>query len=246
MSSFVRLIVAEYLRSLFDKKFRSVYKGQRSYSQSGEDIIIANIFRQLKISHPSYLDIGAHHPSILSNTCYFYRHGSKGVNIEPDPYLYRRFLYKRKKDINLNIGIGSDDDPSAEFYIMTNRVLNTFSKEEVEIAQLTRNCAIKKKIEIKLLSINRILESYFPEKAPDFVSIDTEGLDLEILRNFDFSRYRPKVFCVETLVHHEDRTVSKNDEIMRLMEDNGYFVYHDTFINTVFADGACVPFFRHG
>ena len=236
MYYFIRLIVVEYLRSLFDKKFRMSYKGRRSYSQLGEDIIVANIFRRLQIIHPSYLDIGAHHPSILSNTCYFYRTGSKGVNIEPDPYLYQRFLYNRRKDINLNVGIGLNNNESADFYVMSNRVLNTFSKEDAEIARSNRNCYIKKVIKIKLLSIDMILASYFPENVPNFVSIDTEGFDLEILKGFDFSRYRPKVFCVETLIHHEDKTTSKNSEVMQLMQSNGYFVYCDTFINTIFVD----------
>jgi FkbM family methyltransferase len=198
--------------------------------------MIANIFRRLQIVHPSYLDIGAHHPSIISNTCYFYKRGSRGVNIEPDPYLYKRFTYKRRRDINLNIGIGSNDNEPADFYVMSKRVLNTFSKEDAEIARLNRNCKIKEVIKIKLLSIDSVLKSYFPENAPDFISIDAEGLDLEILKGIDFSRYRPKVFCVETLIYHQDKTTSKNTEVMQLMQDNGYFAHDDTFINTVFVD----------
>jgi len=244
MYHFIRLFVIEYLRSLYDKKFRLAYNGHRSYSQSGEDIIVANIFRRLQIIHPSYLDIGAHHPSILSNTCYFYKNGSIGVNVEPDPYLYKRFPYKRRKDINLNVGVGLNGDDLADFYIMSNRVLSTFSKDDSEIAQLKRNCKIKKVLKIKLLSIDQILKTYFPEKAPDFVSIDTEGLDLDILKGIDFSRYRPKVFCVETLIHNNDNTTSKNSELIKLMQDNGYVAYCDTFINTIFVDQNYTFFFK--
>jgi hypothetical protein len=67
---------AENLFSKFEKK---------SFSQSGEDLIIDFIFNALGISRPSYIDIGAHHPYYLNNTAIFYLRGARGINIEPDP-----------------------------------------------------------------------------------------------------------------------------------------------------------------
>ena len=73
-------------------------------------------------------------------------------------------------------------------------------------------------------------------KYPDFVSLDVEGLDTEILKSLDFSRFRPEVFCVETLDYSEDKTARKNQDIFRIMENNGYVVYADTNLNTIFVE----------
>lgn len=51
--------------------FSSIRHQLPSYSQCGEDRILAFIFRSLGIDKPSYLDIGAHHPYMLNNTMYF-------------------------------------------------------------------------------------------------------------------------------------------------------------------------------
>ncbi|MFM6249337.1 MAG: hypothetical protein ACKPEQ_09345, partial [Dolichospermum sp.] len=66
--------------TLFNKDSKHI-----SYSQCGEDLIINFIFNNLGIINPSYLDIGAHHPTYLSNTYSFYRKGCQGVCVEPDP-----------------------------------------------------------------------------------------------------------------------------------------------------------------
>ena len=80
-----------------------------TYSQTGEDIIINFIFNARGISYPSYLDIGAFHPYELSNTYFFYKKGSKGINIEPNPNSIQLFEELRPFDINLNIGIGASN-----------------------------------------------------------------------------------------------------------------------------------------
>src|ERR1700722_12304583 len=102
-----------------------------SYAQSGEDLIVDFIFNHIGISNPSYLDIGAHHPFYLSNTAHFYEKGCKGINIEPDPELFKLFTHYRKDDLNLNIGIGAGKG-NADFYIISTPTLNTFSKHEAE------------------------------------------------------------------------------------------------------------------
>ena len=59
-----------------------------SYSQAGEDQLVRYLFQSMGIANPTYLDIGANHPYICSNTFLFYSRGSKGVCIEPDEYCF--------------------------------------------------------------------------------------------------------------------------------------------------------------
>ncbi len=77
----------------------------RTYSQNGEDLILALAFKHLHIEHPTYLDIGANKPFKGNNTALFYKRGAHGINIEPDPSVFSELARKRKRDINLNVGI---------------------------------------------------------------------------------------------------------------------------------------------
>lgn len=210
--------------------------GRVSYSQCGEDLILEHILGEyLRIPQPSYLDLGAHHPTYLSNTYRFYRKGSSGVCVEPDPVLCAPLRAARPRDVCLNAGVGSSDAGGADFYVMSARTLNTFSKQEAERYQSYGTYTIQEVVKVPLMSVNTILEKHFATR-PDFVSLDVEGLDFEILKAFDFSKYRPPAFCVETLTYTEDKTEEKKQDILDLMSSKGYFVYADTYINTIFVE----------
>jgi len=92
----------------------------KSYSQCGEDLLIRFLFDLLRVSRPSYIDLGAHHPSYLSNTKKLYSEGCRGINIEANPALIASFHRHRSKDLNLNIGIVAEerDGETVEFYVM--------------------------------------------------------------------------------------------------------------------------------
>lgn len=199
-------------------------------------MIVDFLLGSLGLSDITYFDIGANHPTHLSNTYLFYRRGHRGVCVEPDPSLFVEIERVRRRDVCLNIGVGMDHRTDADFYIMSSRTLNTFSKEEAERYQSYGSQKIERVLKLPLVPINAILEEHF-NPSPNFVSLDVEGLDLEILKSFNFSRFRPEVFCVETLTYTEDRTEEKITDIIDLMTDQGYSVYADTYINTIFVDG---------
>lgn len=207
-----------------------------SYSQCGEDLIVDFVFKiVLGVSEISYLDIGAYHPTDLNNTYLFYSQGHQGVCVEPDPVLFEEIKRIRPRDTCLTAGVGGLGRAKAEFYRMTTRTLNTFSRAEAERYQNYGGQKIEEVLEVPMISVNTIIEDHFPS-GPSYVSLDVEGLDLEILKSFDFGRYRPSVFCVETLTYTEDRSERKLHEIIEFMSSQGYFVYADTYINTIFVD----------
>ena len=213
---------------------------RRSYSQSGEDIIISDLFNRLGISNPTYLDIGANDPISLNNTYRLYTRGGSGVCIEPNPVMYKRLLQKRPKDTKINAGVAFDEKREADFYIFPARFhgLNTFSKEEAEFWEHTGNEEIgrhkpEQVIRMKLIEINEIIEKYFTGH-PNLVSIDVEGLDLEIAKKINFEKYKPEVFCLETLGFVEGNKEIRKTDIVDFFTEKGYFVYADTYINTIF------------
>ena len=75
-----------------------------SYSQHLEDLVLYSIFYDVK--NGFYIDVGAHDPNIISVTKAFYLLGWYGINIEPLPEKYKALKNSRKRDINLNLGIG--------------------------------------------------------------------------------------------------------------------------------------------
>lgn len=195
------------------------------------------IFMWLRIEKPSYLDIGAHHPTYLSNTYLFYENGSSGVCVEPDPFLFEAFHKARRRDICLNMGVGGGGFDKADFYILNSRTLNTFSREEAERYASYEGKTIEKVVEIPLSSVNDIIAQHCVQ-VPNLVSLDVEGMDLQILQDFDFERYTPEVFCIETLTYTEDNSERKLTEIIDLMMSKGYFVYADTYLNSIFVSQA--------
>lgn len=248
-----RRLVADALRSLRSRPFAGAAAaaidadgdgdGARSYAQSGEDAIADFVFRALRVDRPTYLDIGAHHPRYLSNTCRFYERGCRGVNVEPDPDLFRAFAQQRPNDVNLNagigIGIGADaGGTSLPFYVLSERTLNTFSRTEAERCVAGGSQRIEAVIEVPVYGINTICEQHFAGSGPDFLTVDVEGLDFEIVRSLDLDRFRPALICVETLTYSESREERKRPEIVEYLLGHGYFVYADTYINTLFVDRA--------
>jgi FkbM family methyltransferase len=207
---------------------------KESYAQCGEDMIVAYIFEvNLGIKNPSYLDIGAHHPSYLSNTFHFYRRGFKGILVEPDPQQFEIIKAARSRDTCLNVGIGIGDAAAADFYVMDDCTLSTFSKAEVD-SYARSGMKVAKVIRVPLVTVEEVIKLH-ATSTPNFVSIDTEGLDLEILESIDFTRFRPQVLCVETMDHeHQMKTNAFSDLLSRC----DYIVHSDTYLNTVFVEKA--------
>src|SRR5690349_1011948 len=88
-----------------------------TWSQCGEDVIVDFVLQIFGVQKPRYLDIGAYHPTKLSNTYGMYRRGCSGVLIEPNPVLYEAIRRKRPRDTVLNCGVGITAEREAPFYV---------------------------------------------------------------------------------------------------------------------------------
>ena len=213
--------------------------GHESFSQSGEDLIIAFMAYSLGIPNVRYLDVGANDPVQLSNTYYFYKKGARGVLVEPNVALCKKLREQRPGDTVLEAGIGMSAAKEADYYVMTFDGLNTFSREEAEHQEKTSGGRVKIRevIKVPLLDINRVMEQHFHGGAPTFLSIDTEGLDLAILRSIDFKKFRPPIICAETLVSNSRKN---RPEIPDFMAKQGYVTRGSSFVNTIFVDSKLI------
>jgi FkbM family methyltransferase len=201
--------------------------GDKTYAQHGDDIIIRAIFYSLGIATPSYLDVGAHHPERISNTKLFYDSGSRGINVEPNPTLYQAFLEQRPQDINLNVGVGIKSE-FREFYMIDSESgRNSFLKEVAEGFVIDYpQFSITDIKELPIFTIDQILKHRL---TPDFLTIDIEGMDYEVLRNINYCLHPFKVICVELQPYSEE-------DIRTLMHNVGYSAIIKCGSNLIFVD----------
>jgi FkbM family methyltransferase len=230
--------VGERLKGVFlnlfgDKTQKIDDSYNRSYSQSGEDVIVNFIFQCLGIGNPSYIDIGANHPYLFNNTALLYQSGSRGINIEPNPELFELLQKIRKRDVNLNIGI-AEEKGFLDYYLMSSPTMSTFSVEEREKLEKETSINISRVINTKTDTLSNVLNDHTRGIFPDFLSLDVEGLEETILQSIDYGNNFPKVICIETLTYTENNTERKEQSMIDYLVDKGYLMFADTYINSIF------------
>lgn len=218
---------------LLESKNDGASRYKKSYSQSGEDAIVKFIFDQIGVNYPTYLDIGAHHPFILSNTALLSLSGSTGVNIEPNPTLFKLFEKNRSKDVNINMGI-SEEEGELDYYSLSDPGLNTFSKKEAEEYVNEHGHKLLSVDKMKTITIANVLKEHCNGIFPDFLSLDVEGLDLSLLKSIDYEGSTPTVICAETSTHSTKGHTEKIQSIIDFVCSKDYILYADTNINSIF------------
>jgi FkbM family methyltransferase len=223
------------LKKIFFKLIKPLI-GTRSYSQAGEDRILAFLFDTMGIRSISYLDIGANHPEIGNNTYLFYRKGSRGILIEPDPAFNQVLQKARPGDKIVQAAISDKETGEADFYIFNEPSINTLSKQEADLRQQSGKYFIKETQKIKLLTVEKIITDYMNNVMPHLISLDVEGVDYDVLNAFDFSKYPVPVWVIETCEYSENHIKPKTTSIINLMLRKNYFIYADTYINSIFVN----------
>lgn len=207
-----------------------------SNSQAGEDRILNFLFETMGIQNITYIDIGANHPIISNNTYLFYKKGCKGVVIEPDPTHYENLKKERPDDLVVQAAINDKVSGDIDFYLFNNSQLNTLSKEEATFREESGSFKIVNVIKIKTLTIEEIIILYLNDNVPELVSLDVEGVDYEIIKSFNFLKYPIPIWIIETCGYSENHIKQKITNIADFMKSKGYFVYADTYINTIFVN----------
>ncbi len=207
----------------------------KSFSQYGEDLILLNFFKRFGITKGFYVDIGAYHPRFISNTYLLHRSGWRGVCVDLDEDKLKWFRMFRGDSLDTvcagvsGTSVGSGE-ATATFY-KHKRLLS-------EIDTLDENTAIKNKRErgwdfstrqVSRLGINQILEDHAKGHI-DFLNIDVEGVDKDIVLSLDLSRFSPTVVLFEDNVNF-----GGSDQVKDVLGKNGY--------EKLFVSGGSVAYF---
>jgi FkbM family methyltransferase len=167
-----------------------------SYAQNREDTLLSGFFE--KGSKGFYIDVGASDPRFYSVTRKFYEEGWHGINVEPNPSLFKLLELDRPRDINLNLGVADKNGSLTLREYPKGDGLSTFSpsiKEEYT-DHTTYETQNYKDYEVGVLTLKSIFEQNQVTKI-DFMKVDVEGFEFEVLSGNDWSKYRPLVLCIE-------------------------------------------------
>jgi FkbM family methyltransferase len=189
-----------------------------SWSQEGEDLILARLLEDTRTGF--YVDVGAHDPFRFSNTAYFYSRGWSGLNIEPDPDGCRVIRRYRRRDRTLNLGIGALP-ANLTYHRFFEPALNTFDAALAEQRMSRDGYPLRERISVSVRRLDDTLAEALPEgQAIDFLSVDTEGFDDQVLASNDWNRFRPRFVVAELL--GDDTAAPADAPVSAVMRQAGY------------------------
>jgi FkbM family methyltransferase len=203
---------------------------QFSYSHYGEDLVVLHLLRD-KVREPRkgvYVDVGAFDPALFSNTLLLNQHGWRGINIEANPLRIERFRRMRPGDINLCAVVS--DRPREVLYLHYaieghNRLAEP---DEPNRASATGAPPVRTDA-VKAVTLAELLRPHLPDGAAiDFLNVDCEGEDLNVLRSLDWSRWQPLVAAVEAYGDAE------REAVRGFMRERGYTLVAQTILTLIF------------
>ena len=221
----------------FALQFLDFIRFQRSYSQDGEDMVMRALLEYLPKNYRGFfVDVGAHHPVRFSNTYHFYRKGWRGINIDATPGSMRPFGWVRRRDINLELGIGPEKG-SLTFYCFDEPALNTLSEQVAQERAAGGRYKITKKVEVPVLPLHVVLQQHLPAGTKiDFLSVDVEGIDEMVLRSNDWTVFRPAFVLAEDTHFGADEAKPQSSGVYAFLREQGYEMVAKTSRTLIFRD----------
>lgn len=217
----LRALLRPFLPQDLKRHFQQAVLGYHSYapsfSSAGEDMILRHLVGSDKMEG-FYVDVGAYDPVRFSNTYFFYLNGWRGINVEARPGSRALFDRVRPRDINVEAGVSRERGEMTYYVVGDDSTMNSFSREFLQhIGMLGQ---VKREVKVPVLTLADLLEEHLPAPARiDFMSVDVEGHDLQVLESNDWERFRPKFVVVEDGEVNPERS-----EIVRAMRARGYGV----------------------
>ena len=214
-----------YKIKLFLNLIRYSIKEKFSEDKGKHFLFLKDYFKEKKDGF--YIDVGCFHPIRLSNTKFLYDKGWRGINIDISKKSIDLFKITRKKDINLNIGIGNKNEISEAYFKKDLFHANTLVYDHAEtfLGEYT-----KKKINVHTL--NSVISNNAKNKKIDFLDIDCEGKDLEVLEGLDLNKNEIDLISIE--MHGYDEKTKRNGElIFDVMKTNRYKKLYGDFPDTL-------------
>ena len=207
-----------------------------SNSLCGEDIILTDLLRAegFDLSHGgTYVDVGAHHPRLYSNTNLFYQHGWSGLNFEPNEKAQSLFEKERPRDMNFGIAL-SDKKCRRTFHTYSDSALNSLVNRDDELASSPYDSCGKIAVNVSTLALELTKHFKSPIPTPNFLDIDVEGSELEVLKGNDWSNFRFNFILLELKLKTVEQLFLI--QVTKYLADINYIPVACTRLTTIFKD----------
>ena len=218
----------QYLKSI------KILRKRRSHSNWGIDIMADDYFKNKKKGF--FIDVGCHHPLLNNNTYILYKKSWRGINIDLDFGAIDMFNFFRKDDTNIQAALSNSAGKKNLFFFHNRSAINTLSQNAKNKARQVRK--------IETFTLNNIIEnSQFKNKEIDFLSIDVEGTEMDVLQGLDFNKYKPKLVVLEFISLNVSEYYNQkidnilNSSINKFMENKNY-----KLVNWIHDDLVYVPY----
>ena len=166
-----------------------------SYAQRYEDMHLLRVFGEQ--AGGFYIDIGAGHPVYDNVSFAFYLRGWNGITVEPNPWLAQLSAAVRPRDHRIQSLVGLAPGEATYYLVKHFHGLSTTVASHAQAAQEEFGEAAQK-LTVPVITLAALCEQHAPG-AIDFLKVDVEGAEPDVLGGNDWRRFRPKVVVVEAL-----------------------------------------------
>ena len=217
-------VLAAYLFTKIFNNSLSFY-----FSQTGEDIILSTLINK---EDGVYIDVGCNEPIKKSNTFLFYLKRWKGITIDANEDLIKKHKKIRKRDKAILAAV-SNTVKEVTFYKSEQNSVSTISENFYNENKSKWDYSETQILHTKTLTsiLNENLEK---GTVIDLLTIDVEGIDLEVLEGINFKLYRPKMIVVEAHGFSFDNI--EQNSIYQLLVANNYTLHGFAIMNAYFKD----------
>ena len=174
----------------------------------GEDLFIQDYFKNKPKGY--YIDVGCYHPLDGNNTQLLYKNGWSGINFDINYYSVKLFDFLRKRDLNIHSGISQKKSMLTMYYRKEINMLNTLDEKIAKIH--FRNGYKKRNVQVNNLDFF-ISKNFKKQKKIDFLNIDVEGAELNVLKSLNFKNYKPQLICIE--IHNSKNMYDTNYDYLK-------------------------------
>ena len=208
----------KYFKLLYYLFYRpKIFFPKKSYSLFQEDLFIKKYFKNKMKGF--FIDVGGYHPLDGNNTQLLYKKGWQGINFDINDYSIKLFEFLRKRDINIHSGISKKKTKLTMFYRKEINMLNTLDEK---IAKIHFKNGYKKK-NIQVNTLNFFISKHLKKlKKIDFINIDVEGAELDVLKSLNFKHYKPQLICIE--IHNIKKMYDTNYKYLKTNSIYNYLV----------------------
>ena len=189
---------------------------KKSYSISGVDLVIDRIFRNKKKG--VYIDIGCNHPIKYNNTYLLYKRGWSGINVDLDTKSIQEFNKLRRDDTNIQALISNKVELKNIYFYHERSAINTVSKNLANYRK--KKYKLIKRVSVTLNSV--IQNSTYKNKKIDFLSIDVENHEFQVLKAFNFQKYKIDIIVCENTELSQNNLETQDQNLKNIFKSKLY------------------------